>query len=239
MEWLCHQLIILRTTNSSAEDTKLDLMDPIFGQLLSTKSLCRVIEDWHLDYHTEEKAFTPSKRVELTDKKCKALHPRNQLHTTTDSNIMALLTTMQHKQQVAASVFQALGSKAIVPKDRGPTGNTPQGTSQGSRKHQKPTWFDEPPSNQGKWVCTHTGMTYQDGFVKKHNGETHTKGHCPSPAPVADSKQALQFNQTELAKLVAEQLSNQLQAHMAIIKDQLDTPQGCDDTSQHMDISDW
>ena len=152
---------------------------------------------------------------------------------------MALLTTMQHKQQVAASVFQALGSKAIVPKDRGPTGNTPQGTSQGSRKHQKPTWFDEPPSNQGKWVCTHTGMTYQDGFVKKHNGETHTKGHCPSPAPVADSKQALQFNQTELAKLVAEQLSNQLQAHMAIIKDQLDTPQGCDDTSQHMDISDW
>lgn len=43
-------LTILRTTTSNPEDTNQDLMDPIFRQLLSTKSqrLCRIIEDWHL-----------------------------------------------------------------------------------------------------------------------------------------------------------------------------------------------
>jgi hypothetical protein len=48
--WLHHQLDILRTTTSNPEDMNQDLMDPIFRQLLSTKSqrLCRIIEDWHL-----------------------------------------------------------------------------------------------------------------------------------------------------------------------------------------------
>jgi hypothetical protein len=89
-------------------------MDPIFGQLLSTKSqwLRRVIEDWHLEYHSKEKAFTPSTLVKSADKKCKALQQSNQLHSTADIEIMALTTP-----ELATSVFQALTANPDASRD--------------------------------------------------------------------------------------------------------------------------
>ena len=94
-------------------------MDPIFGQLLSTKSqwLHRVIEDWHLEYHSKEKAFTPSTLVKSADKKCKAMQQSNQLHSTADIEIMALATTLNNQPQLATSMFQALTANPDASRD--------------------------------------------------------------------------------------------------------------------------
>jgi hypothetical protein len=58
--WLCQQLNILASTNLNDSDNNNNLIEPIFLQLLTTKStrLCHIVEDWHLEYHNEERSFT-------------------------------------------------------------------------------------------------------------------------------------------------------------------------------------
>jgi hypothetical protein len=73
--WLRHQLDVLLTTSGSAAASHNDLINPIFTQLLKTKStrLRRIVEDLHLLYHGEEKTFTPVILVHELEKKCRAL----------------------------------------------------------------------------------------------------------------------------------------------------------------------
>jgi hypothetical protein len=69
--WLRHQLDILASTNLNDSDTNTDLIEPIFLQLLTTKSarLRCIVEDWHLEYHNEECSFTPLSLVDAVDRK--------------------------------------------------------------------------------------------------------------------------------------------------------------------------
>jgi hypothetical protein len=73
--WLQQQLDVLNTTTPSGIGIHSNLMDPIFTQLLTTKSsrLRHLIEDWHLAYHTEDKVYTPLVLSEDAKKKCRAL----------------------------------------------------------------------------------------------------------------------------------------------------------------------
>jgi hypothetical protein len=79
-----------------------DHQEDVESYLLTTKStrLQRLVEDWHLSYHSEEKEFTAKSLVEDADKKCKALRQSNQLYTSTDADIMALLSA--HRQPTSA-----------------------------------------------------------------------------------------------------------------------------------------
>ncbi len=90
--WLRHQIDILSSTNINEHDNNSDLIEPIFLQLLTTKSsrLKCIIEDWHLKYHNEERSFTPLSLVDAADCKCKPLRCINQLDTEADPAITAL-----------------------------------------------------------------------------------------------------------------------------------------------------
>lgn len=88
--WLCHTIDVLHTTTQVHNLS--DLLTPIFNELLTTKStrFRRIVEDWHLEYHSEEKEFTPLTLLEAADKKCKALCQSNQLYTAADSEVFAM-----------------------------------------------------------------------------------------------------------------------------------------------------
>jgi hypothetical protein len=93
--WLRHTLDVLTTISQVSSHS--DLMKPIFDQLLTTKSMrlrC-IIEDWHLEYHSEEKDFTPTSLVESADRKCKALRQSNQLYTSADSEVFIMEATLK------------------------------------------------------------------------------------------------------------------------------------------------
>jgi hypothetical protein len=115
-------------------------MNPIFGQLISTESqhLRCIIEDWHLEYHTEEKAFTPSTLFEHMDKKCKALSQSNQLYSMVNSEIMVLVAILCSQPQLATSVFQALTPTSDAVKLRLPGGAGHSSQQQDHCKTHKP-----------------------------------------------------------------------------------------------------
>lgn len=71
--WLRHHLDVLATISLTGIAGHSDLIEPIFKQLLSTTStrLRRIIEDWHLLYHSEEKVLTPHSLVVDSDKNVK------------------------------------------------------------------------------------------------------------------------------------------------------------------------
>jgi hypothetical protein len=229
--WLRHHLDILQTTTMSVGDTHNDLLDPVFQQLLTTKStrLRRLVEDWHLSYHSEEKQFTPTTLVEIAEKKCKALRQSNQLYTSTDAEIMALISTKQHNHTKNQS-----GTRNQTSQQSGTRTQTSL-SQRGAHRPPRPQWFDKPPTlpkqthqhdnrewhwcpkcgNNGKWVCTHTAKTHTDGFTKKRRGDQPTKDHRPSPTPPAAAHAATAIDQAEIAKLIAAQVTTQIQAHYA------------------------
>jgi hypothetical protein len=210
--WLRHQIDVLRSTSVSPHDTHADLLDPIFQQLLATKSsrFKRIVEDWHLEYHTEERNFTPTTLVDLADKKCKALRHSTQLYSPQDTELLALATTPA------------------------PTSGTTHPTKSSKATHRlpRPAWYTTPPTNPlqthqfdnrtwhlwlkcgngGKWVCTHSAAQHSDTYVKKRRGEGQPQQpeKRPSPSPPPQANVATAINAENLAKLVAEQVTHQL-----------------------------
>jgi hypothetical protein len=222
--WLRHHLDVLVTISPTGLTGHSDLMDPIFQQLLTTKStrLHRIIEDWHLSYHTEEQTFTPQSLVEAADKKCKALRQSNQLYTSTDAEIMALLCAKH--QPTSASTPPIVGPCQHL-----------DGKSQGRHRLPRPHWFDKPTKDPkqtyqhenwvwhwcpkcgdgGKWVCTHSASTHSDNFVKKRKGVQPPGPRRPSPSLPPTAHAATAIDHAEIAKIVAAQFASQLQAHYA------------------------
>jgi hypothetical protein len=245
----------LYTTNQSDNDDHRDLLDPIFTQLLMTKSarLRRIIEDWHLNYHSEDKSITPITLVDAAGKKCKALRRINQLHIPAETEIMTLEATIKQRPDLATSVYQAL--LKTISKDNTNTGvkfKSQQGTK---GKTRKPDWYHNPPSHHGqththdnrvwhwcpkcgdngKWVCTHMASQHQDSFTRKRKSDA-TQGTCKSsPPPTAAAYPAAPVNHSNMAKLVADQVLVQLQAHLAAIQQH----QTHDDADQCMEETDW
>jgi hypothetical protein len=222
--WLRHHLDVLTTIGPSGISGHSDLMDPIFQQLLTTKStrLHHIIEDWHLSYHTEEQTFTPQSLVEAADKKCKALRQSIQLYTSTDADIMALLCAKQQP------------TLAFTPPTLGTHQHT-DGKQHGRHRLPRPQWFDKPPKDpnqtyhhenrvwhwcpkcgdSGKWVCTHSASTHSDNFVKKRKGVQPPGPRRPSPSPPPMAHAATAIDHAEIAKIVAVQFASQFQAHYA------------------------
>jgi len=231
--WLRHQLDILQTTSASPGDTHNDLLEPIFQQLLTTKStrLRRLVEDWHLSYHSEEKSFSPASLVEITEKKCKALRQSNQLYTSTDAEIMALLSS---NNSLSVTKTNQSGTRTQTSHQSGTRTQISQ-SQRGAHRPPRPQWFDKPPTlphqthqhdnrewhwcpkcgTNGKWVCTHTAKTHTDGFSKKRRGDQSTKDRRPSPTPPAAAHTATAIDQAEIAKLIATQVATQIHAHYA------------------------
>ena len=209
--WLRHTLDVLTTTTQGSSHS--DLMTPIFDQLLTVKStpLRCIIEDWHLEYHSEEKDFTPTSLVQGTDRKCKALRQSNQLYTSTDSEVYIMGATLkQHTHSQHGRHTRGRGRNG------------------GSHHQPKPDWYNSPPSNLGqthrfvdrlwhwcpkcgsggKWVCTHTPDKHQDNYVNKRKAEVVTPDQTTKApptavaklaAPLQSSSAATAFNPTDLA----------------------------------------
>jgi hypothetical protein len=253
--WLRHHLDVLATISSSGISGHSDLIDPIFQQLLTTKStrLRRLVEDWHLSYHSEEKEFTPKSLVEDADKKCKALRQSNQLYTNTDADIMALLSA--HRQPTSATLPTPGKQSHIkqVPSDI---------KGQGQHRSPRPQWFNMPPNDpnqtrqyenrvwhwcpkcgeRGKWVCTHSAATHTDNFVKKRKGDPAQGTRRPSPSPPPTAHVATSVDYNEIAKIVATQFATQLQAHLAapFPLASAPTPSAPDDTGESpMGAEEW
>lgn len=242
--WLRHTIDVLNTTSQA--DQHSDLLNPIFTQLLTTKStrLRRIIEDWHLEYHSEEHVYTPASLVESADKKCKALHQSNQLYTTSDTDIIALEATLRQHQ--GGGRQQGGGNK-----------------HRGNPRPPKPAWYNSPPAvptqthkfddrvwhwcpkcgDQGKWVCTHSADTHQNNYIKKRkNDQSHPSPRQTSPpaAPTAAAANiAVPLSAAEIAKIVADQVSAQFQAHMATYQMSRQTPHQASNRTTPMDITDW
>jgi hypothetical protein len=245
--WLRHTLDVLTTTTQA--DQHSDLLNPIFTQLLTAKStrFRRIIEDWHLEYHSEERKFTPTTLVTDADKKCKALRQSNQLYTTADTEIMAL--EANHR------------NAAITTRNTG--GQPQQGNNKrgGNARSQKPAWYQSPPldpnqthhfddrtwhwcpkcGEQGKWVCTHTPDKHQENYVRKRKHEQPASSNraAPPPPPTTAAHVATALTSADIARIVAEQVSAQLQVHMASLQQHM-TPINPDPTSnQPMDLTEW
>lgn len=211
--------------------------------------LWRIIEDWHLEYHSEEKEFTPTSLVEAADKKCKALRKSNQLYTTTDSEVFIMEATL----------------KQHTPPHPGRTTSS-QGKTGGTHRPPKPAWYNSPPTHMnqthrfddrywcpkcgtgGKWVCTHTPDKHQDNFVKKRKSETVTPDHSATAPPTAVGKIAapLPSNQpnptitsADIAKLVVEQVATQFHAHIASLQNITNAPAPADEDTIHVLPTDW
>jgi len=226
--WLRHHLDILNTTTTSGIGVHADLMDPIFTQLLTTKSsrLRRLVEDWHLAYHTEDKAITPLTLVEDAERKCRALRQSNQLYNVTDNELMALLVA---KPLPGLYTTQANGP------GKQPSSGKQSTHKKGDQRQPRPSWYDIPPQHpnqthqhdnrvwhwcskcgaSGKWVCTHTGDTHRDNFQKKRKGDLPQGDRRPSPSPPPNGRTATAIDHAELARLVAAQLTTQLHANIA------------------------
>jgi hypothetical protein len=110
--WLRHQFDTLHSASMATNDSDADLIEPIFIQLLTTKScqLRREVEDWHLEYHTEKRTLTPLKLIDLTNATCKALRCTNQLTHNGDPKIMALQAKLDQQQQLTTQVFNAIAT---------------------------------------------------------------------------------------------------------------------------------
>jgi hypothetical protein len=229
--WLRHHLDVLATISLTGIAGHSDLIEPIFKQLLSTTStrLRRIIEDWHLLYHSEEKVLTPHSLVVDSDKKCKALRQSGQLYTTADADIMALLSA--HRQPPPA-LLPTSGKQT--------TSNTGRpshsdGKTRSQHRLTRPQWLEHAPSDpnqthhyenriwhwcpkcgdSGKWVCTHSAATHADNYVKKRKGDRQQGSRRPSPSPPPTAHAATTIDHAELAKLVAAQLTTQFHANYA------------------------
>jgi len=210
--WLRHQVDVLRSTSVSPQDTHADLLDPIFKQLLATKSsrFKRMVEDWHLEYHTEVRKFTPITLVDLADKKCKALHQSSQLYTPQDTELLALATT---PAPTSGTTVTTKSGKATTRPPRPAWYDTPPANPHQTNQFDNRTWHWCPKcGNGGKWVCTHTAAQHSDTYVKKRHGDGQPqrpdKRLSPSPPPHANVATAI--NAENLAKLVAEHITHQL-----------------------------
>jgi len=231
--WLRHQLDVLSTISPTGISGHSDLIDPIFRQLLTTKStrLRRIVEDWHLAYASEEKTYTPQSLVADCDKKCKALRQSGQLYTNADAEIIALLSAYR---QPTATIPPTPGQQTQPTSGREQRNSDTK--SKGQHKSTKPTWFEGPPLNPaqthqfdgrvwhwcpkcgdaGKWVCTHSATTHADNFVKnKRRGDQHPGPRRPSPSPPPTALATTAIDHAKIAQIVAAQLATQFQAHMA------------------------
>jgi hypothetical protein len=251
LTWLRPTLDILNTTTQVHSHS--DLITPIFNQLLTTKSarFHRIVEDWHLEYHSEEKEFTPLSLIEAADKKCKALCQSNQLYTAADSEIFAMEATLKQP--------------SITPQGR--HGGT-CGRQHNAHRQPKPAWYNSPPTDpkqthrfddrmwywcpkcgkNGKWICTHTPEKHQDNFIKKRKAATITPDNQGQAPPTAVAQMATPQNtaspvaslsSTDIAKLVAEQVATQFQAHFAAFRAQSSRVPNEADMDAHILKTDW
>ena len=245
--WLRHTIDILHTTTQI--DNHTDLLTPIFNQLLTSKSsrFRRIVEDWHLEYHSEEKVFTLLSLVEAADKKCKALRQSNQLYTAADSEIFAMEATI--KQPTSAHHGKHTGAK---------------GRLSGTHRPPKPAWYNTPPSDpnqthrfddrvwhwcpkcgeHGKWVCTHTPDKHQDNYVKKRKIASVTPENPTKPpttavaqvaAPIPTPAAGVGITSAAIAKLVAEEVANQFKVHLASLR----VSPNEEEADNHILATDW
>jgi hypothetical protein len=100
----------------------------------------------------------------------------------------------------------------------------------------------------GKWVCTHSGATHTDTFVKKRKSDTHSGGWRPSPSPPPQASVATAIDHAAIARLVAAQLATQFQANMAAPTPMVTPPdilpgtqtfQGVSTEDQFMEAHEW
>jgi hypothetical protein len=149
--WLRHHLYVLATTSGAGSTNHNDLMDPIFQQLLTTKSthLRRLVEDKHLAYHSEEQAFTPASLVESLEKLCRALRQSNQLYTTVDTDIMALLGAHKTAHIVTPPPTNKPQSGAghHTGHTHSGTGHNAGNTHRSNTCSGRPQWYDKPPKD--------------------------------------------------------------------------------------------
>jgi hypothetical protein len=132
--WLRQTLDVLTITTQA--DQHSDLLNPIFTQLLTSKSprFTRIIEDWHLEYHSEERTFTPTTLALSAEKKCKALRQSNQLYTTADTEPVALEAGVHHMSTGTGK--QSHSATASSGSRRG-----------GHQRSQKPQWYHSAPTD--------------------------------------------------------------------------------------------
>jgi len=236
--WLRHHLDVLATTSGAGSTNHNDLMDPIFQQLLTTKSthLRRLVEDKHLAYHSEEQAFTPASLVESLEKLCRALRQSNQLYTTVDTDIMALLGAHKTAHIVTPPTNKPQsGAGHHIGHTHSGTGHNAGNTHRGNTRSGRPQWYDKPPKDlnqthqfekrvwhwcprcgtSSKWVCAHSASTHTDNFVKKRKGDQPQCDRRPSPTPPTAAHVASAIDSAEIAKMVAAQVQSQFQAHFA------------------------
>ncbi len=247
--WLCHQLDILASTCTADKDSHTDLIEPIFQQLLTTKSAClrRIMEDYHLEYHNEEKVFTPLTLVNTIYRKCKALRCINQLYNDTNPDIMALHAKIQQQAQITTQVFQAINN-TLHNKHQSKMGGHEKGIgkTQYTQCQPKPEWYNNPPNNpqqvhthdgrewrwcpkcgkdkQGKWVCTHHPKDHQDSFQKKRKHNEQDNPNRES-RPKGSFKLTNTTTSTDDHQLATQGLNKQLHQPFANIAASLHIPQ--------------
>ncbi len=244
--WLRHQVDTLnQTTSDGSTSHHSDLIEPIFQQLLTTKStrLRRHIEDWHLDYHREEKTLTVLSLIDMTDRTCKALRCTNQLHTDADPELLALQAKLTKQTQLTTQVIRALNESLSKTSAHGkpqPTGAQTGGKHrQNGRPHAghrppKPAWYEAPRTDPAQtyehdgrtwhW-CPKCGPDAKGKWVCTHTATTHSdnydrkRKHAPAPQSHGDSKRGYTNTSTSPAITIAA-LSQLLQqyhttAHLA------------------------
>jgi hypothetical protein len=167
-----------------------DLIELIFQQLLTTKSprLCRHIEDWHLDYHREEKTLTILSLIDMADCTCKALHCTNQLHTEPDPELLALQAKLAKQTQLTTQVIRALNRSLSRTSNNGKT-QPPEANSGGKHRHNgknhtgtwtpKPAWYEAPPADPAQ-THEHDGRTWH--WCPKCGPDTKGKWVCTHTA---------------------------------------------------------
>jgi hypothetical protein len=229
--WLRHQLDILTTNQTTEDNTNMDLIEPIFLQLLATtsKRLRRTIEDWHLAHHNNEKKFTALSLVASVEKTTKALRCTGQLYTEPDPEIAVLHAKMTKQADLTQQAFQVI-TNTLHNHNQGQTNGlqTSQGTKKPPNKQSghitrtpKPDWYHKPPKNPSEthkhdgrdWYwCPKCGRDQQGKWVCTHLPADHKDGFTKKRLNDADQNTPKKPKTSTTPTSSATQLT---QAHIA------------------------
>jgi len=179
--------------------------------------------------------------IDNANKTLKALRVTNQYHPAGNPEILALQTQLQQQNKLTTKVFDTItATLSNLNKSNSKHGEQGNGRSGGNQRTPKPAWFNEPPTDldqirqhdnrewhwcpkcghsQGKWVCTHLPAEHNESYVPKKRKPTQDNtGNRPTRArsPPTTANDAHAFaNQAELAKIITQQVTVQLQAYFA------------------------